>query len=246
MSRAGRAPDGGVHSLTRSPEDTDRLAAVRAILFDLDGTLIDTVDCILSSMRHATAEVLGEALPDSVLMHNVGVPLRVQMNEFSPEHAEELLAVYRAHNETVHDDLVAEYPGIEAGLKALVGEGYPLAIVTSKSRPIAMRGLSRFGLEKYFEDIVAYEDTTIHKPEPEPLLEAARRLGVPIDECAYVGDSPHDMNAAVAAGAVPIAALWGPFRDRVTEPGPLAAIESLGELAGLLGKARSEHRRLAR
>ena len=62
-------------------------------------------------------------------------------------------------------------------------------------------------------------------------------MGVPIGNCAYVGDSPHDMNAAIAAGAVPVAALWGPFRSRVTEPGPAAAIESLGELAGILGKA---------
>ena len=231
--------------MTRSAEDTERLAAVRAILFDLDGTLIDTVDCILSSMRHATAEVLGEALPDSVLVRNMGVPLRAQMHEFSPEHAEELLAVYRAHNEIVHDDLVAEYPGIEAGLKALASAGYPLAIVTSKSRPVAMRGLSAFGLQGYFHDVIAYEDTDIHKPEPEPLLEAARRLGVPIEECAYVGDSPHDMNAAIAAGAVPVAALWGPFRERVIEPGPVAAIESLGELAVLLGQARSTSGRFA-
>jgi pyrophosphatase PpaX len=214
-----------------------RFAAVEVVLFDLDGTLIDTIDMILASMRHATEEVLGEALPDEVLLHNVGVPLRAQMTEFSAEHAEELLVSYRAHNAIVHDDLVAEYPGTEAGLEALTTAGYRLAIVTSKSRPVALRGLTCFNLEGYFEEIVAYEDTVIHKPEPEPLLEAARRLGVPIGNCAYVGDSPHDMNAAIAAGAVPVAALWGPFRSRVTEPGPAVAIESLGELAGILGKA---------
>ena len=211
-----------------------RFGTVEVVLFDLDGTLIDTVDMILSSMRHATAEVLGEALPDHVLMHNVGVPLRAQMTEFSPEHAEELLVSYRAHNALVHDDMVAEYPGTESGLEALAAAGYRLAIVTSKSRPVAMRGLACFGIEGYFDEIIAYEDTTIHKPEAEPLLEAARRLGVPIERCAYVGDSPHDMNAALAAGAVPVAALWGPFRERVIEPGPAAAIESLSDLIGLL------------
>ena len=216
-----------------------RLGTVEAVLFDLDGTLVDSIELILASMRHATTEVLGEALPDRVLMHNVGVPLRVQMREFCPERAEELLSSYRAHNEIVHDELLAEYPGIEAGLEELVSAGYRLAIVTSKSRPVAMRGLSRFGLEGYFEELVAYEDTAIHKPEPEPLLEAARRLGVPIDRCAYVGDSPHDMNAAIAAGAVPVAALWGPFRARVAESGSAAAIESLGDLAGLLAEMRA-------
>lgn len=218
-----------------------RLAAVEVVLFDLDGTLIDTIELILSSMRHATATVLGEALPDSVLMHNVGVPLRVQMREFDLDRAEELLMCYREHNAIVHDDLVGEYPGIESGLKSLVGGGYRLAIVTSKSKPVAVRGLEVFGLENYFETVVAYEDTEIHKPEPEPLLEAARRMGAPIDRCAYVGDSPHDMNAAIAAGAVPVAALWGPFAERVLEPGPAVALRELGELAGILGKARSLH-----
>jgi len=216
-----------------------RLAAVEVVLFDLDGTLIDTIDLILSSMRHATATVLGEALPDSVLLHNVGVPLRVQMREFDTERCEELLMCYREHNAVVHDDLVAEYPGVEDGLKALVSSGYRLAIVTSKSKPVAMRGLEIFGLQDYFEVVVAYEDTEIHKPEPEPLLEAARRMGVPIERCAYVGDSPHDMNAAIAAGAVPVAALWGPFAERVLEPGPAAALRELSELAVLLGRARA-------
>jgi len=219
-----------------------RLGAVEVVLFDLDGTLIDTIDLILASMRHATETVLGEALPDSVLMHNVGVPLRVQMREFDSVRAEELLACYREHNEIVHDDLVGEYPGIEAGLQSLARDGYRLAIVTSKSKPVAMRGLEIFGLEKYFETVVAYEDTEIHKPEPEPLLEAARRMGVAIERCAYVGDSPHDMNAAIAAGAVPVAALWGPFAERVLEPGPAAALCELSQLAELLGRARTMDR----
>jgi pyrophosphatase PpaX len=208
------------------------------VLFDLDGTLIDSEALILASMRHATAEVLGEALPDDVLMFNVGVPLRVQMHEFSDEHAEELLTAYRAHNDIVHDDLLGEYAGTREGLQALVDAGYRMAIVTSKSRPVAFRGLDRYELAGFFEVMVAFEDTEIHKPQPEPLLEAAARLGVPIERCAYVGDSPHDMNAAIAAGAVPVAALWGPFRERVTEPGPAVALESLPELAAILGGER--------
>ena len=212
-------------------------AAVEVVLFDLDGTLIDTIALILESMRHATATVLGAPLPDDVLMHNVGVPLRVQMREFSEEHAEELLAAYRAHNEIVHDDLVAEFEGIAPALETLIENGYRLAVVTSKSRPVALRGLATFDLERYFETVVAFEDTEIHKPDAEPLLEAARRLGVSIARCAYVGDSPHDMTAARAAGALPVAALWGPFRTRVLEQDPALAIESLRELPGLLGRA---------
>jgi len=215
------------------------LGTVEVVLFDLDGTLIDTMDLILSSMRHATEVVLGEALSDDVLMHNVGVPLRTQMREFDIDRCEELLTCYREHNAVVHDSLVAEYPGTADALAALTAQGYRLAVVTSKSKPVAMRGLVHYGLERFFETVVAYEDTEIHKPEPEPLLEAARRMGVPIERCAYVGDSPHDMNAAIAAGAVPVAALWGPFAERVLQPGPAVALACLGELAGVLGRARA-------
>jgi len=215
---------------------SDTKRAIEVVLLDLDGTLIDTIELILSSMRHATAEVLGEALPDDVLLHNVGVPLRVQMGEFAPGREDELLCVYREHNATVHDQLVCEYPGTEAALQAIIAQGYRLGVVTSKSVPVAQRGLDRFGLSEFFETLVGYEDTDIHKPEPAPLLLAAERMGVEIERCCYVGDSPHDMNAGKAAGAVTVGALWGPFRERVSETGPDFTIEHLSELADVLGR----------
>jgi len=217
----------------------ERLAArvgdVRCVLFDLDGTLVDTEELILASARHATEQVLGKALPDSVLRHNIGVPLRVQMGEYAPDHVDELLAAYRAHNAIVHDDLIREYPGTEAALEAVRRAGYPMAIVTSKSRPVAQRGVDFFDLGRFFEFVVGYEDTTIHKPEAEPILEAARRLDVRAEQCIYVGDSPHDMAAGIAAGALTAAAMWGPFPDRVLEPGPDFALQRLDQAADLLG-----------
>jgi len=207
---------------------------IEVVLFDLDGTLIDTIELILSSLRHATAEVLGESPPDDVLLHNVGVPLRVQMGEFAPGREDELLCVYRAHNAIVHDQLVCEYPGTEAALQAIIAKGYRLGIVTSKSVSVAQRGIDRFGLGEFFETLVGYEDTDIHKPEAAPLLLAAQRMGVEIGRCCYIGDSPHDVNAGKAAGAVTVAALWGPFRERVTEAGPDFAIEHISQLTDVL------------
>jgi pyrophosphatase PpaX len=220
---------------TPSRERAHRVAAIEGLLFDLDGTLIDTVDLIVASARHATRVVLGQALPDDVLRHNIGVPLRTQMGEYAPGHVDELLVEYRRYNERVHDDLIREYPGTETALVTLHNEGYRLGIVTSKSRSVAQRGVEHFGLERFFEFIVAYEDTTIHKPQGEPVLEGARRFGVSIERCAYVGDSPHDMVAGRAAGALTVAATWGPFPERVLEPKPDYAIEKLGDLRLLLG-----------
>jgi len=220
-----------------------RVAAVECVLFDLDGTLIDTIAMIRESMRYATNAVLGEALPDEVLMRNVGVPLITQMREFSPEHADRLLAAYREHNHRIHDAMVKEYPGVESALEHFSAQGLKLGIVTSKSRAVAMRGIDRFSLGRFFETMVACDDVEVHKPEPYPLLYAAEQLGVDIARCAYVGDSPHDMSASVAAGSVSIAALWGCFsRERVLEPGPEYAAASINDVVAILGGHESAYR----
>jgi pyrophosphatase PpaX len=217
-----------------SPELQARVASVEVVLFDLDGTLVDTVELIMASARHATEVVLGEALPDDVLRHNIGIPLKAQMAEYAPDHVSELLAAYRAHNDRVHDDLIREFPGTREALEVLRAAGYRMGIVTSKSRPVAQRGLDFFGLGGYFETVIGYEDTLIHKPLAEPILECARRMHVAPQRCIYVGDSPHDIACGNAAGTLTAAALWGPFPERVLEPGPTFALESLAELGGLL------------
>lgn len=208
---------------------------IACVLFDLDGTLIDTVDLIRTSMRHATQVVLGRVLPDEILMKNVGVPLLVQMGDFDAELAEELVRVYRAHNAEVHDSMVREYPGTHEALDALAESGKRLGVVTSKSRPVAMRGLDLFGLSSKFELIIASDDVRKHKPDPFPLVEAASRLGLDPTECAYVGDSPHDMNAALGAGCLSIAALWGAFpSDVLLAPGPSYAAPSIASVVRIL------------
>lgn len=228
------------------PHDSDlsaRVASLECILFDLDGTLIDTIELIRESMRHATATVLGEALPDDVLMRNVGVPLINQMREFSPEHADALLAAYREHNHRVHDVMVKEYPGVETALERFSARGLKMGIVTSKSRAVALMGIDRFSLMRFFETLVACDDVPIHKPEPYPLLHAAQQLGVEITRCAYVGDSPHDMAASIAAGSISIAATWGGFtKERVLEPGPEYVAESIADVEAILGGHEKAYR----
>ena len=205
------------------------------MLFDLDGTLVDTIDLIMASFRHATETVLGEALPDELLLRDVGTPLAAQMHSFSPEHAQELVRVYREHNLAAHDTLAAEYPGTDEALAAIKAAGYPIGVVTSKLAGMAWRGLELFDLAGYVDIMVGADDVAVHKPDPFPLRHAAGLLGIPLEECAYVGDSPHDMAAAVSGGAVAIAALWGPFdREVVMAQHPDHALTSISELPGLL------------
>jgi pyrophosphatase PpaX len=190
---------------------------------------------ILASARYATEAVLGKALPDDVLRHNIGVPLVAQMEEYAPGRSAELLRAYREHNARVHDEMIREFPGVDEALRVLSAKGYRMGIVTSKSRPVAQKGLDYFGLGGLFEVLVGYEDTEIHKPDPCPVLEAVSRLGVSTEQCLYCGDSPHDMESGIAAGVLTAAAKWGPFAERVVEPGPDYVLDSLAEMVDLLG-----------
>jgi pyrophosphatase PpaX len=213
-----------------------RLSTLEAVLFDLDGTLIDSIDLILASFRHATATVLGEALPDELMLRDVGLPLAKQMRDFSEEHADELLRVYREHNARVHDELLRSFEGVDETLVWLAGSGYKMGVVTSKMRAMACRGLELLALTEFFDVVVGFDDVTVHKPDPHPLHVAAEALGVAIETCAYVGDSPHDMAAARASGCVAIGATWGvSTRETLLAAGAEYVVDGMRELRALLG-----------
>jgi pyrophosphatase PpaX len=220
-------------SMDTSPQA--RLRQLQAVLFDLDGTLIDTVELILVSMRHATLEVLGASPADDVLMSGVGMPLLTQFRDLAPDHADELLRVYREFNHVYHDDIAKAYPGTLDVLEELRSRGIRMGIVTSKGEVAATMGIDLFGLRGFAEVIVTADDVETHKPDPYPLAYAATLLNVDLRYCVYVGDSPHDMLAAVSGGAIPVAALWGAFPpDDVLAPGPDFALNDIRELPALL------------
>jgi pyrophosphatase PpaX len=253
-SRPAPLPEGCYHTPVTNPLPptetalSDRLRDVRAVLFDLDGTLLDTIELILSSFRHATFEVLGEKIPDAVLMRNIGIPLRVQMREFTadPIKADEMLDRYREHNAEIHDGAVAAFPGVRDMLTGVRDLGLPMGVVTSKSRALAERGLEITGLGCYFDTLVTSDDTDRHKPDPYPLLVAADALGVHLRYCVYVGDSPHDVRAAVDGGAVSVAATWGVSNDpELVAEGPDVVIDSVAELLPLLSHNGQVGRRRA-
>ena len=209
---------------------------IQAILFDLDGTLLDTEELILSSFRHATKTVLGESLPDDVLREMIGIPLKYQMQKISPEHAEEMLAVYRLHNFEIHDRLIRGFLGTAEALEILRAAGFRLGVVTSKMSERAQHGLELYHLEGFFEFVLGSDKTEQHKPAPEPLLVAAKLMGLDPVRCAYVGDSPYDMQAARAAGMCAVAALWGMFtRERLQEAGAQFEARTISELPWLFG-----------
>ncbi len=208
--------------------------AIRAILYDNDGTLVDTHDLILSSMRYSTRKVLGRVIPDEQLMAKVGIPLADQMLDFTDtvEQRDELLRVYREHNHAHHDAAVRLFPGVLEGLKSLHEAGIPMGVVTSKKAPLATRGLKITGAWSYLECLVGPDECPKAKPEPDPILLGASMLGVPAEECVYLGDSPFDIQAGNAAGCVSVAALWGMFtREDLVPERPDYEFDSFADFA---------------
>jgi pyrophosphatase PpaX len=187
--------------------------ALTTFLFDLDGTLIDSIELILRSYRHTMRTHRSEEPADDVWMEGLGTPLSVQFRRFTEDAAEidAMIATYRAYNRAHHDELVRPYEGVVEAVRALKRRGLRLGLVTSKMRSGATRGLVRASLEDAFDVIVGADDVTHPKPHPEPVRLALARLGASASGAVFVGDSRHDLVSGRAAGVKTAAALWGPF-----------------------------------
>ncbi|HVH10706.1 MAG TPA: pyrophosphatase PpaX [Gemmatimonadales bacterium] len=182
-------------------------------LFDLDGTLIDSIELILRSYRHTLRAHRGEEPPDEVWMAGLGTPLWVQFQRFTDDPAEidAMVATYREYNLTHHDELVRPYDGVVEAVRALRRPDRRLGVVTSKMRSGALRGLRRATLEDAFDVVVGADEVTHPKPHPEPVRVALERLGAPASSAVFIGDSRHDIECGRAAGVRTAAVLWGPF-----------------------------------
>jgi len=201
------------------------------VLFDLDGTLVDSAGIILASFHHATETVLQRRLPDEeILAHVGGTSLETQMARIAPENVDELVRVYRAHNDPSYDGLAC-FDGVVDVLARLKDEGRRLGVVTAKRRATAERLFAGAGIGEYFDIVVGSDATTRHKPDPEPVLHALELLEARPEEAAYVGDSPFDAQSARGAGVFFVAVGWGGIHR--VEDGD-AFVETPEELLGVL------------
>ncbi len=179
------------------------------VLFDLDGTVIDSGAIILASMRHAAETVIGGSYTDEQLLAAVGGPgLEAQMQALDPSRVDELVRVYRAHNEPLHESL-SMCAGMDVVLDELKDRGHRLGIVTAKRRATVELAFAQIPIEHLFEVVVGGDETETHKPDPAPLRLALERLSAAPEDAVYVGDSPFDMQAARAAGLHAIGVAWG-------------------------------------
>ncbi len=208
------------------------------VLFDLDGTLADTVDLIVASYEYALQEVLKTSVPSDEVRTWIGRPLQDAIIDAFPGEAhrvEEVVTAYRQWNLSHHDEMIKHVPGVATLVADLVDAGASVGVVTSKLNETAARGLQAVGLEGTIQIVAGQDHTDRHKPHPDPLLYAARTLRVGPGDCVYVGDATVDLQAAHAAGMSSIGVTWGAGqRPDLEAEGPAALVEDVGELTAAL------------
>ena len=211
-------------------------AAPIAVLFDLDGTLVDTVPFILAAVRHAF-EGYGRCPTDAEWIAGIGTPLRTQLASFAraPEDVQPLFDRYRAYWLEHHDRETRCFPGALEAVEALSRDGHPIGIVTAKIEQGAHRTLRHTGLSPFVRAVVGADSCANAKPHPEPVLLALTRLGYPPSEAVLIGDSPHDVAAGKAAGAIAVAALWGACgRDALAAAGADRFLADVSDVPALV------------
>ncbi len=205
------------------------------VLFDLDGTVVNTIPLIIASYDYAVCEVLGFHPTPEESRGWIGRTLIDTFTEAYPDHVEALLAAYGRFNVARMDALLQTYPGMAELLTSLSGAAVNCGIATSKRRASAELTLSHAGLEALLDVTVTMEDTPTHKPDPAPLRLALTRLGGDAARAVYIGDAAVDVRAAQAVGMDCIAVTWGAgTRAELDAAGPGAIVDTVDELRGLL------------
>ncbi|MBI5067119.1 MAG: HAD hydrolase-like protein [Deltaproteobacteria bacterium] len=208
-----------------------------ALLFDLDGTLVDTIELILASARHAFAEHPGRRPTDADWIAGIGKPLRVQIEELAgrPEQVEPLVARYREYFWAHHDEMTRPFSGAVEVVSGLRAAGHPVGIVTAKWEEPAWKSLRLTGLAPFVDAVVGADSLPEHKPDPAPVRLLLGRLDRTREEALLVGDSPHDIAAGNAAGVTTAAALWGASAHEVLlQARPAHLLAAIGEVPGLV------------
>jgi pyrophosphatase PpaX len=206
------------------------------VLFDLDGTLVDSGAIILASFKHAARTVLARDVEEEQIAALVGGSnLHDQMRVLSPAHVDELVRVYREHNRPLHDELQA-FEGVEELMETLSEQGRKLGIVTAKGRQTVDLAFGVLSLERYFDAVVTADMTDRHKPDPAPVLKALELLESEPADAAFVGDSPYDIAAGKAARVFTVAVSWGKIHpeERLLEAGADVLVHSPRELLDVL------------
>ncbi|SHI63324.1 pyrophosphatase PpaX [Geosporobacter subterraneus DSM 17957] len=209
--------------------------AVKYILFDLDGTLLDTNELIVQSFRHTYKEHLNKDVPREYIIQSFGEILRTTLERECKDCVEAALTTYRSFQQEHFESYITLHLGVREALEKLTAKGYKLGIVTSRLNESALRGLKFFDIEGYFHSIIGADDTDLHKPDPTPARMALEAMGGRAEEAVLVGDSPFDIQCAKNTGMVSVAVGWSALpREVYMQYEPDYVVDTMEELVELI------------
>lgn len=206
----------------------------RAVIFDLDGTLLDTIPLIRQTFIKVFHDL---SIPwgNGEVLKTIGLPLREVAEVYAPERVEEFMSLYAEFQSTRYRELTRVFPGTIETLGALKINGYRTAVVTSKRRPPALAGMSLTGIDRYIEVAVTVDDVSRPKPDPESVVRALDLLNTSPRDSLYVGDSWYDIQAGKQAGVTTVGVTWGmATREEIADAGPDLVVDSWREFLAAL------------
>lgn len=184
-------------------------STIDTVLFDFDGTVMNTNNVIIQSWQHTFRTLEGKERPVDDIVETFGEPLITTMGRFFPEvPPQEAVDIYRSYHYERFEDLIDIFPGIIDILSQLKGKEYKTALVTSRLRGTTDRGMKKYDLDKYFDAVITMEDCTKHKPDPEPINIALAKLGSSPERAVMLGDTMYDIKCARNAGVESILVSW--------------------------------------
>ncbi len=216
------------------------MRTIKTILFDLDGTLVDTNEVIVQSYQEAFKTHFVElSFSKAEIVDLIGPPLRTIFNRFTDQTAkvDQAIETYLGHYKSHEHDLFSLYPDVIKVLKTLKTQGYRIGIVTSKFSKSAMPSVEHFNLMPYFDTFVALEDVKAPKPDPEGVLLAMDRLQAEPENTIMIGDNQSDILAGQNAGVYTAGVAWSiKGKQHLNDVNPDYMLETMNDLLKIINR----------
>ncbi|MEH7350023.1 pyrophosphatase PpaX [Gottfriedia acidiceleris] len=209
---------------------------INTILFDLDGTLINTNELIIASFLHTLNKYYPEQYKREHVIPFMGPTLTESFSTVDEERVEELISEYRRFNMEMHDEFVEEYETVYETIETLHKLGYKIGIVTTKARNVVEMGLSFSRLKQFFDTVITIDDVQNAKPHPEPIQLALKKLNAIPEESIMVGDNYHDIEGGQNAGTKTAGVAWSlKGKEFLATFKPDFMLEKMSDILPILG-----------
>lgn len=209
---------------------------INTLLFDLDGTLIDTNELIIATYLHTLEKYYPGQYHREDVIPFMGPSLKENFGSIDPKRTEEMIHEYRTFNHEHHDELVKEFPHVFETIQTLKEKDFQLGIVTTKLHDTTLKGLKLTKLDRFFDCIITLDDVSKPKPDPEPVFKALEQLKSAPEQAIMVGDNYHDILAGKNAGTKTAGCAWSvKGKDYLAQFKPDYMLNEMSDLLTILG-----------